>query len=713
MSDDCGKGIPVTNFEDSPLRWLPLGGSLAVGEHTISKGLFYFSPGFTPYMAHPAINYLVEVDQVRSLRVRSLQTVVSLSYGNMPDEHRRRHLKWLASERNDPGYSVNLVWNYFLGLETRAVVDAAIDPVAKSELEAIREEVRSLRSVYGAQAQLFRHQTTSLLNYLSVPVNNPTLYLESPQAGEDGAEFVSRLALSQAYRDGHPLPAQWLISWYFADNRFKKHENIAAGYRPYFEKLFEAELHLRYPGGIEAKIKADAAKKFEVCYDPAVTYMDRVVREDPAFDLFDVTHRDAGLTRALSALAKKVYGRMHAFYVRTQRPESKGKVTDAAILLRHPFWDTATRERLNRLAATVQVKGTRPVVERFSELFHPTPVPDELTRSVFVSVATELAEYFGLGLEPHPDFGEGLPMPDMPVAVFAVGKKTPRTASAEYLRRAAAVWCYALVIRASGEAFQGAIDDALRLIGTFTEVGRPGQSRLGALLFHHLARPYSLKGLQARVRAFGEDGAKNIMADLVLLGSYAGRSDVNTMRTLEKLCEAFGQPAESLYSLAHAGAPSTPARTRTRRKIVESPGAANGEPARAMSGDIFKLDADMLKQLRKETAAVGKTLEGIFVDDEPLLQTEQPVAANPAAGEGPNSLMGLDASHSSMLARLIAKSRWERHEVEAVCRELQLMTDAALERINDAAFDNFDQALLEGDDIIEINQDLVREIATK
>jgi len=129
--------------------------------------------------------------------------------------------------------------------------------------------------------------------------------------------------------------------------------------------------------------------------------------------------------------------------------------------------------------------------------------------------------------------------------------------------------------------------------------------------------------------------------------------------------------------------------------------------------DHFELDADTLKRLRKETAAVGKTLKGIFVDDEPPLPVVQRIADNPVADGDPNSLMGLDGSHSAMLARLIEKSRWERDEVEALCRELQLMTDAALERINDAAFDNFGQALLEGDDTIDINQDLVREMATR
>ncbi|MCX8505586.1 MAG: hypothetical protein ORN98_03105 [Alphaproteobacteria bacterium] len=34
------------------------------------------------------------------------------------------------------------------------------------------------------------------------------------------------------------------------------------------------------------------------------------------------------------------------------------------------------------------------------------------------------------------------------------------------------------------------------------------------------------------------------------------------------------------------------------------------------------------------------------------------------------------------------------------------MLDGALERINEAAFDQYDQALLEGDDAIEINADM-------
>ena len=57
--------------------------------------------------------------------------------------------------------------------------------------------------------------------------------------------------------------------------------------------------------------------------------------------------------------------------------------------------------------------------------------------------------------------------------------------------------------------------------------------------------------------------------------------------------------------------------------------------------------------------------------------------------------------------RLCRGPSWPRAEVQALAAALGLMTDGALEHLNEAAFDHADGPLTEGDDPLEMNPDIL------
>ena len=59
---------------------------------------------------------------------------------------------------------------------------------------------------------------------------------------------------------------------------------------------------------------------------------------------------------------------------------------------------------------------------------------------------------------------------------------------------------------------------------------------------------------------------------------------------------------------------------------------------------------------------------------------------------------------------LLTRPEWARTELESFAKHAGLMLDGALEQINEAMLDLFDEMLIEGDDPIEINQDLLEQI---
>lgn len=62
------------------------------------------------------------------------------------------------------------------------------------------------------------------------------------------------------------------------------------------------------------------------------------------------------------------------------------------------------------------------------------------------------------------------------------------------------------------------------------------------------------------------------------------------------------------------------------------------------------------------------------------------------------------------LAQDLLALKWTRAELADAAADLDLMLDGALEQINEAAFDAFDEPLCEGDDPVSVNTGLLEKI---
>jgi hypothetical protein len=59
---------------------------------------------------------------------------------------------------------------------------------------------------------------------------------------------------------------------------------------------------------------------------------------------------------------------------------------------------------------------------------------------------------------------------------------------------------------------------------------------------------------------------------------------------------------------------------------------------------------------------------------------------------------------------LLSRPEWARAELEDAAADLDLMLDGAMEQINEAAFEAFDEPLFEGEDPISVNTQLLEKI---
>ena len=114
---------------------------------------------------------------------------------------------------------------------------------------------------------------------------------------------------------------------------------------------------------------------------------------------------------------------------------------------------------------------------------------------------------------------------------------------------------------------------------------------------------------------------------------------------------------------------------------------------------------------------MNQLLSKVFSDDADSSEAavEKTVAADRDAydapsGEPPNEFEGLAPQYRGFLMETLSRPEWQRQELDTLARSHDLMTDGAVETINEWSFDRFGDALLEDGGPIKVHSQLVGNI---
>ena len=189
-------------------------------------------------------------------------------------------------------------------------------------------------------------------------------------------------------------------------------------------------------------------------------------------------------------------------------------------------------------------------------------------------------------------------------------------------------------------------------------------------------------------------------------------SELNQLAT-DRAIELIQLQADSAELLAQV-AQLSQKRTRKKRtpKAEEQPEPVSSDqevpvpevtpPVReAVPSEPLTLDLSLIHQKQAETAVASQLLQTVF--------TEAAVSDSPTAVQS-ISPSGLDLAHTNFLKALSQQSSWNRQDLLALAQAHELMLDGALEAINDAALDQYDEPLTEGEDPITLDPDVLREL---
>ena len=203
--------------------------------------------------------------------------------------------------------------------------------------------------------------------------------------------------------------------------------------------------------------------------------------------------------------------------------------------------------------------------------------------------------------------------------------------------------------------------------------------------------------MKARLESISNHEKSAVSHILVSVALADGKVEPSEIKQLEKLYSSLGLDKAMVSSDIHA---------LTSKKSAHASADTTSVNAESLPNSKFYLNRDLLKVHEKETEDVKAVLESIFVEENIINEPEEIAADTPST----NRAARLDDSHTRFYEKLTAREQWSLEEVKAICKELNLMVDGAIEVINDWAFDNVDAPLIDDGDTVFIDLDVAKEI---
>lgn len=679
------KGRPI------PARWVSASEAVTIAGTTIQGGMLYVgsdlrgaSGEIDPALIDP--RYPLSPD-VPDLATRQMDYWPS--YTAISDSARRAYIEWLVAGRSDPTADIGYVFLFYYGLERRALVDATSDPAAKADIPAIEDEVRRLLTIYGQQRS-FRRYASSFLDFLAPhrladsPQNQPP-----PTSGDFSLEL--RLGLGRMAMRGQPVPTTWAIAWAQSDPRLKLPKSLQRCPLQ-FESLFSKLYAEQYGAGIKLPINRT---KIRMSYRPASSGFGGKELSVDTDGVPDITAVVAPLKK-LEALIEKCASALAPYSRFIGKNPAQTTSLDATLLLPRALWPDSAAVAMEHLDGKIQ-DGLR--VMTIGELVSSLGGSTALTRERLRSLAHALEE-INVGIEPDILGGARTPKADDQIILFRCATEDPGLRqSSSYQAASVTLDLACSVASADGHPHPNELRLLMKQIDSWVQLSEPQRKRLRARLRMAIDAPPSLAALRGKLDVIPADGKRALAHLLSTLAQVDGTVSLAEVRLLERIYKALEVDAKAVYTDLHmaTAAPSVtnppPATTATR------PGVEGG----------LSLDMSRIEALQRETEQVAALLSSVFTDAAPSVEIqEEQDEMKPTSELG---LLGLDTEHSTFLRLLLTRTSWQRQDLVDAAADMELMLDGALERINEAAFEQFDEALIEGDDPVEISRDVSEKLA--
>jgi tellurite resistance protein len=677
----------------TPGKWIKSGESFTIKGQTFTGGNFYFGGKLSSLDGYGTEASLVD----DSLKVESKPSSFedeSLGYWpkfiSLTPKGRGAFLSWLSGNRSDPETPLGYVFIYFYGIERRITVDSIKQAVDDAEFKSLFDEILRLKGI-NSSSRSFSNYATRLLEIMcllrSHVVSHPELE-KSPK--RDSLLFKHRLATTVSEEE--PVPAELALAWirFYPDYNLKKPARRCC-YE--FSQMFTRLYIKKYGDGIVVKPNKTRLK---IEYHPASSSLRGV--SFPQQDLPDPSNLK-GPVNKLIAIADECTAELDAYSRYLAKPDTSRTDIEAVLLLPDDLSDLGTTLGLGKFKKwaddAISTKNGLVNVEEFW-IYTKSPLPSKINKKE-AELIQNLAQKAGYGIAPDTRYHHAKTSADGKLVLFFEGHGKYFEPSKAFSEMGMALRLGAMVAAIDSHVDQAELNLLTQLIDHDTNLSPTEKRSLHAYLVWRLNTAPNVTGLKARVGTLGKTEKAAVSRILVSVAMADGKIDPEEIKQLEKLYTVLGLDKALVTGDIH-GMSSSKAGLRSSIPQSETISSA---------ATTFQLDESILAIHESETKDVQSMLGAIFVEDEPIGESDETVTDTAAVEEESE----IDKQHYSLFESLIRKDKWTREEVNALCRDSGLMLSGALETINDWSFDKVDAAVLEEDgDAIYVDQEIVEEI---
>ena len=697
-----GRGSPVPTH--APVVWVPFGQTARAGKVTILGGGIYIGQGLRaigkywglePALVDPWLPAdFAEPDWLGS------DLTFQPSYDQLTPAGRAAYLLWLSSPRDWPQTPIGYVFLYFYGLERRAFVDALTSPAARRELPLVEAEVERLQRVYGNDrlfdgcASNFLSACRCLLEPSGVPTHPPRVF--ENRTWEIPPEV--KLGLARFMAAAQPIPADWALAWVLA------HPEMHLGTPAHrcgdeLSRLFALRYRQRFGDGMVVKPNKSRLK---IGYRPASAGFGQTV-DIPVESLPDVSVLTAPV-RVLHELAKECTGSLDSYSRWLGRhPEDRGSLTATALLpteLAHDASGSALDELTEWLELQLSDRNYALVEGAKLVLRWPAQTPGKLTRPE-ASALAQLLGARGYGVEPDVRFAGPVLGAGMAVIFRLDGANA--SAGADWESVSAVLQLVAAVA-----APRASSDDVLELVAeqlqAVLDLPPTEHSRVLAHLRWAAISPPNLAAAKRALEGTSSAVREGIATLLIDMAAAHGGVGPEQVSALTRAYKALRLEPTSIYSRIHERTTRPvlePVEVRVRRR--GRPGEPVPPAPPIESATAITMDQEVIRAKLAESARSAALLDQIFAAADGDSSPDHAEPASPGQ---------LSCGHVELLRDLATRPSWSYAEFAELASRMGLLPAGAIEALNDASMERYGEPVLEGDDVITMNPDALKELLT-
>ena len=696
---------PAKSRNKDPGRWVEPGETIRIGKFEINGGFVYVGGHLNSVDGYGTEASLI--DPTLKINTNSPDHTGEEmgywpSYDSITPQSRAAYLEWLASDRSDPETYIGYVFLYFYGIERRLLADNRNRTFSHSRRKALVLELKRLKNIYDHNRS-FNGYVTSFLSYLWV-INHQN---DNEQPSNDllvakrNFTSVFKFLLANTVQNGKPINEDLALAWvkshpdYSLRTPARRCENE-------FSILFKLRYKTRFGDGLEIKPNKT---RLLIGYHTASASL----RGNHQIEL---NLPDASLLkvpiRKLMDLAESCIKELEPLSRFIGRSGNSRDSIGALALLPNDLVGLISDPRLDRIKTWMNSReSVRDRLISVRSLFdHIGEKPPLKINKKEAEMLSAVAEKAGIGIAPDIRFHHSKPDVDGKIMLFAGGHGEDFSPSSEFRKVGTILRLGSLVAGIDDHIADSEISLLENLITQNRKLKEVEKRSLRAYMHWRLNTPASTVGLKKRLETFRK--SDKIATSHILIGVALadGRIAPAEIVQLEKLYGQLGLDKAMVTSDIHNL--SSDRQPRAKQERITAVGASR--QTQRTGSPSLSLNHDLLKLYEEETKDVQSVLESIFADDDVFDEPE--IEVRPEVQMSNEVIAKLDVRYQNLYEKLITKEKWPLEEVEKLCREQRLMTEGAVEAINDWAYENLDAPLIDDGNIVYIDLEIVEEIAT-